>query len=603
MRRVWHEIYAFLRLVAESDRRVVPALVFGTLAGAFSPFLGLALSARILNQAIAGDYAGCAGSAFLLIAGQLALGVIEKLCFQNMELLKAVSAEQARERMAAKAYELEYEQLERQETIDTIRRVRNSELSSGGIEDQLNDVWLMFTAAFSLLCSMVFLVQLFLRVDVRSGSFFTSYASTAVLAAVYAAALALSGKQAKIVERVYDEMLEKNDRNNSVVNYYASLRNERYAKDLRVFQMQEMLGNKLMTTIEKTIGLYLDSGKKAGRALGVQSFAAQIAAGISYVFICAKAVYGVIGVGDILLYAGAINRVMQDAVSLVSTAYNFLYKASYLGTIAEFIHRPSMSYDGTLPIEKRDDARYEFEFHDVSFSYPQSEEKVLSHVSLKFEIGEKLALVGKNGAGKTTLIKLLCRLYEPTEGYITLNGIDIRKYNYREYTNAFSVVFQDFHIFSLPLGENVASGSSVDEDAVWKALEEVSLKERVEEMEDGLASRLYNNNGAGIDISGGEAQRLAIARALYKDAPFVILDEPTAALDPIAEAEIYENFNGMIAHKTAIYISHRMSSCKFCDRIVVLDGGQIAEAGTHEQLLTAQGIYAELYGTQAQYYA
>ena len=214
-----------------------------------------------------------------------------------------------------------------------------------------------------------------------------------------------------------------------------------------------------------------------------------------------------------------------------------------------------------------------------------------------------MAIVGRNGAGKTTIIKLLCRLYEPTEGFITLNGIDIRKYNYKEYVKAFSVVFQDFELFSMPLDENIASGTEVDEERIWEVLDQVGLKERVKNMEDGIHSRLYHDNGEGIDISGGEAQRFAIARALYKDGPFVILDEPTAALDPIAEAEIYENFNQMIANKTAIYISHRMSSCKFCDDIVVLEHGKIAEYGTHEQLMAKNGIYANLYKTQAQYYA
>ena len=158
-------------------------------------------------------------------------------------------------------------------------------------------------------------------------------------------------------------------------------------------------------------------------------------------------------------------------------------------------------------------------------------------------------------------------------------------------------------MFSLPVGENIAARSAVDEERAWEVLDQVELSGRVRAMKDGLKTQLYNNNGAGVDVSGGEAQRFAIARALYKDAPFVILDEPTAALDPIAEAQIYENFNEMVKNKTAIYISHRMSSCKFCDRIVVLDAGNIAEMGTHDTLLAENGIYARLYQTQAQYYA
>ena len=239
----------------------------------------------------------------------------------------------------------------------------------------------------------------------------------------------------------------------------------------------------------------------------------------------------------------------------------------------------------------------------MSFSYPDTEKEIISHLSLQFKPNEKLAIVGKNGAGKTTLIKLLCRLYEPTSGSITLNGIDIRKYDYEEYVQAFSVVFQDFQLFSLGLGDNIAAGEKWKEEDVWSSLDRVQMRKRVEKMPDRLKTRLYNNNGSGVDLSGGEAQKCAISRALYKDAPFVILDEPTAALDPIAEAEIYENFNQMIENKTAVYISHRMSSCQFCDRIIVLDKGKISEEGTHENLVNKQGIYAQLYQMQAQYYA
>lgn len=211
--------------------------------------------------------------------------------------------------------------------------------------------------------------------------------------------------------------------------------------------------------------------------------------------------------------------------------------------------------------------------------------------------------LGRNGAGKTTLIKLLCRLYAPDSGRILLNGVDIRYYNYQEYTDIFSVVFQDFNLFSLPVRENIAGGSRVDTQRMWKALDEAGMQARVLKMENGTDTILYNYTGTGVDISGGEAQKLALARALYKDAPFVILDEPTAALDPIAEAEVYSHFNDMIRNKTAVYISHRMSSCRFCDEILVLDHGKIRERGDHETLMAKQGIYASLFNIQAQYYA
>ena len=225
-------------------------------------------------------------------------------------------------------------------------------------------------------------------------------------------------------------------------------------------------------------------------------------------------------------------------------------------------------------------------------------------MSLKFKVGSRLAIVGENGSGKTTFIKLLCRLYDPQEGQILLNGIDIRKYRYDDYMNIFSVVFQDFKLLSQPLGNNVAGCLNYDEDRVRQALIDAGFGDRLATMPDGLHTQLYKDfTENGVEVSGGEAQKIAIARALYKDAPFIILDEPTAALDPIAESEIYSKFNDIAGDKTAIYISHRLSSCKFCDEIVVFDAGRIIQQGAHASLVADEnGKYYELWHAQAQYY-
>lgn len=228
----------------------------------------------------------------------------------------------------------------------------------------------------------------------------------------------------------------------------------------------------------------------------------------------------------------------------------------------------------------------------------------LKNVSMKFEIGKRLAVVGMNGSGKTTFIMLLCRLYDPTEGEILLNGIDIRKYNYREYMDIFSVVFQDFKLLPQKLGENVAGRVSYDRELATDCLEKAGFGDRLEKLKDGIDTYLYKDSSKdGVNISGGEAQKIAIARALYKDAPFIILDEPTAALDPIAEAEIYSKFDEIVGDKTAIYISHRLSSCKFCDEILVFDQGSVIQQGTHSELVSnTTGKYHELWNAQAQYY-
>ena len=225
-------------------------------------------------------------------------------------------------------------------------------------------------------------------------------------------------------------------------------------------------------------------------------------------------------------------------------------------------------------------------------------------MSIKFRIGERLAVVGLNGSGKTTFIKLLCRLYDPTEGEILLNGINIKKYDYNEYMSIFSVVFQDFKLFSFSLGQNVAASVKYDSARVKDCLEKAGFGARLQEMPEGLDTCLYKDfEENGVEISGGEAQKIALARALYKDAPFIVLDEPTAALDPIAEAEVYSNFNKIVGDKTAIYISHPLSSCRFCDEIVVFDNGQIVQQGSHDKLVADEnGKYYALWYAQAQYY-
>ena len=221
----------------------------------------------------------------------------------------------------------------------------------------------------------------------------------------------------------------------------------------------------------------------------------------------------------------------------------------------------------------------------------------------KLVIGEKMAIVGKNGSGKTTFVKLLCRLYDVTEGCIKVNGIDIRKYDYKDYCALFSVVFQDFQMFAFPVGENVAAGSEVDEALVIDAMNKAGLGERLSTLSQGLSTCIGKDyDEGGVSFSGGEKQKLAIARAVYKDAPFVIMDEPTAALDPEAEAEVFEGFDKMVGNKTAIYISHRLASCKFCEDILVFEEGKVVQHGSHDELVWQDGLYRQLWNAQAQYY-
>lgn len=323
-----------------------------------------------------------------------------------------------------------------------------------------------------------------------------------------------------------------------------------------------------------------------------------------YLFVAIKAFLGAYGVGSVVQYVSVLTRLgdgIRDLMFMVSD--NELYCA-HLKKMHDYLDIPNHMYQGSLTVEKREDNEYYIEFRNVSFKYPRTENYVLRNVNLKFKIGEKLAVVGMNGSGKTTFIKLLCRLYDPTEGEILLNNVDIRKYDYKEYMSIFSVVFQDFKLFSFGLGQNVSASFHYNEELAKRCLEKAGFYERLQSMKKGLETSIYKDlDEEGVEISGGEAQKIALARALYKNAPFIILDEPTAALDPIAEYEVYSKFNEIVQDKTAIYISHRLSSCRFCDVIAVFDGGQIVQRGVHDRLLQdTHGKYYELWNAQAQYY-
>ena len=259
--------------------------------------------------------------------------------------------------------------------------------------------------------------------------------------------------------------------------------------------------------------------------------------------------------------------------------------------------------EDTIPLPKAD--AYVIEFKDVSYKYLKAEKYALRHLNLKINAGERLAVVGLNGAGKTTMIKLLLRLYDPTEGVITLNGVDIKKYDREEYYKLFAPVFQDVETFAFPIAENVSmkTGADTDKDRVVKALDEAGLKEKIEGLKKGIDTYITNIvEDDGIDLSGGEKQKLALARALYKDADVVVLDEPTSALDAIAEQQLYERFDRMIGKKSAVYISHRLASTRFCDNIAMFKDGEMIEYGSFDELMSKNGEYANMFNIQAKYY-
>lgn len=324
---------------------------------------------------------------------------------------------------------------------------------------------------------------------------------------------------------------------------------------------------------------------------------------VIYVFVCLKAWAGAFAVGNATQYIRAITNLSTGVSDLLEYLFLMYNNAAFLRNDFELWDMPDDMHSGTKPIQTAEQ-KFEIEFKNVSFKYPDTEDWVLKDVSVKLNIGGRMAIVGENGSGKTTFIKLLCRLYDPTQGQILLNGIDIREYDYKQYMNIFSVVFQDFELLAQSLGSNVSVSRKYDADRSRKCLEMAGFGEKLAEWEKGLETCLYKDfEKDGVNISGGEAQKIALARALYRDADFIILDEPTAALDPIAEFEVYSNINEIVGGKSSIFISHRLSSCRFCEVIAVFDHGRIVQIGGHDDLVADNnGKYSELWNAQAQYY-
>ena len=393
---------------------------------------------------------------------------------------------------------------------------------------------------------------------------------------------------------------------NRLFNFYNKLgRQTSQAADIRLYNQQEIAAHYTLFCVFGADSFFARASRgPVGLFSAAASCVSALFTGFIYVFTCIKAWAGAFGIGSITQYVGAATAMSENLSSLLGLVEEMRTNAAHLQPVYDFLDIPNAMYQGSLTTEKRSDRQYEVEFKDVSFRYPGSDTWALRHVNVKFKVGSRLAVVGENGSGKTTFIKLLCRLYDPQEGEILLNGINIRKYDYRDYINIFSVVFQDFQLLSQPLGANVAGSMKYDRERATKALIDAGFGDRLATLPDGLDTQLYKDFSInGVDVSGGEAQKIAIARALYKDSPFIILDEPTAALDPIAEAEIYAQFNQISGDKTAIYISHRLSSCRFCDEILVFDKGAVVQKGSHDALVAAvESKYHELWHAQAQYY-
>lgn len=395
---------------------------------------------------------------------------------------------------------------------------------------------------------------------------------------------------------------------NRIFGYYAGVAADKPAqKDLRLYHMDKLVTEKIRQSNETTCDEFDVANRKMGLANGANGVITEFISAFTYGYVGIRTISDMFGsritLGSLTMYVSSAITFSSTIIQFGENLIGLWQNSQFLVPYQEFMAlKEETIEDGRVPM---DDIVETLEFRNVSFTYPKAEKPVLKNVSFAVKKGEKISIVGLNGAGKSTLVKLICRMYKADRGEILVNGRDIYDYDYLSYMNVISAVFQDYKLFNFTIEENISCRESgADENRVNYLIDEVGMREKIDTLPEGIHSRFgkeYDEDG--VELSGGQGQKIAIARALYKKASMVILDEPASALDPIAEAEIYEKFNSLVEDKTAIYISHRMSSSVFCDRILIIDGGTVSDFDTHENLMKkTDSLYYKLFTSQAENY-
>ncbi len=599
-----------LRLLNQYSRGWLVILLGAFLDGAL-PFVAIWLSAMLLDALYAGRPAAEMMAWALAGAGlSLAMSALKHFAARQKNIMWWGMQHRMAEPLMRKTMEMDYPLTESARV--RALRARQDEYRKKErdvFERFLQQLELLLTSCVRLIFSLVtvwpfFAGQLWGRnrgqTAGRGTGLFTLLAAAALIGSLLINHWSVR-QQGRKRRAIHNEHEDENRLNDYMMDEVVL--STEAGKDIRIFHQQNMMesyGNQMNRNWRR---MTLQYAANDMRHLGLQGFLSACVGGIVYLYVAFCAWAGSISTGNVVRYAGAVQQFIQAMTDLLASWNQMHYDRRMMDEYLEYLDLKNEMKKGTIPVEKRRDGRFLVEFRNVSFCYPGSDRYAIRNLSVKLEIGEHMALVGRNGSGKTTFVKLLCRLYDPTEGTILLNGVDIRKYDEQEYRRLFSVVFQDFRIFSFALGENIAGSMQVDKERAMDAICRAGLEGLYRKMPDGLATMIYRDfSDTGMEISGGEAQKLAMARAIYKDAPFVILDEPTAALDPVAENEIYTGFHEIIGNKTALFISHRLSACRFSKEILVFENGNVIQRGSHEELAGREGLYRRMWQAQARNY-
>lgn len=602
-----------LKVIHQMDRNMLPGTILECILKAAIPYISIVLSAQMIDELLAKQYQNGMIVAVCMVVGILVAELMRTMLSYQNDVARNLLQIKLEIGIRKKGMELDYQTMGDTEVLQAITNAESATMYNGGLASVVNRYADILQNGLSIAAAVFFAVEFCVRqgnsliIQEKGvlGIVAKPVVTMLILWMAWLIGMKLSRTQAQEMQILEDEISKKHYEAENQIGYWliGVLADVTAGKTIRVNGMSKLIIHNAKKWTDKCRPLYENMGLAEQKKVMVEGIESGCFSVAVYFLVLVKVLVQAISIGSFTKYTGALLQFNQACSKIVWSENEIRRLVQMMSPFADFLERENQMETGSIHIEKRLDNCYEIEFHDVGFQYPGSEEFVLRHVNAKITLKNKLAVVGKNGAGKSTFIKLLCRLYDPTEGVITLNGVDIRKYKYEEYLKLFGVVFQDFHLFGYPIAQNIAVHPIYDKERVHKCLEQAGADKFMTQMSYGIDTVIENGEEDGVNLSGGQAQKISIARALYKDAPFVILDEPTAALDPISEAEIYEKFNEMVDDKTSVYISHRMSSCRFCNEILVFDQGVISERGSHEELLARNGLYASLWNAQAKYYA
>lgn len=574
-------------------------LIYSVIMRALIPYVQVVLLGHLLDALRAGaDFYSLARYVLIALGLQLFMHWTDNAARQYYNQKLEYLSEIENGWLNRRAFTMDYEYLEDVHVQEL--RSRGERTWQGVCASLTYHFDMILTAAIGIIGAIVILLPLIFGGNGSTLSNLAAALTLFLIAGMTLFSYFKSVKYSKAIQEVFNHMGEMENKEKYYQDILATAESQ---KDLRIFGQQETI----LRDLGQLFGKYKEQSWNfngiVARKTALETTISDLSGLIVYLFTSIQAFMGLITIGQVVTYASSIIRFSSQVTSLAT------YLAASERTLllcadqTKYMNLGKRKYEGTIPVEKRRDNKFKVQFEHVSFRYPGTDTDIIKDLNLEFTIGERMAIVGKNGSGKTTFIKLLCRLYDVTEGCIKVNDVDIRKYDYQEYCDLFSVVFQDFRMFAISVGENVAASVDVDQQRALDALDRAGLGERIRKLPDGLDTYVGTDfNQSGVNFSGGEKQKMAIARAIYKNAPFIIMDEPTAALDPESECEIYAGFDRMVGSKTALYISHRLASCRFCQDILVFDKGQVVQRGSHEELERQDGLYRELWNAQAQYY-